>query len=206
MRLANIVAFAASNALLFGCQTASDQPTLQSTSQHIVVENGYHKFYVGKAVRDQLAETGTFVPGITDWYSVITLPSASITPSVASEKITLSMCDPANDITLFDHVFIGPEDVARHEASNPLPDPHYSWTAAGEFMQTYRSGAPGVYGLAQVGQLADGSLAAAAAAEFWIEYPSGDARGGGMLIGIPSDDDPHLEDPLLEDRGCKSPH
>lgn len=192
--------------LAAGCQAGT--PEIGSTRQFVTTSDGNYHFYIGTPVVEQLKKTGTFQPTTTDWYSVITVPEALVTDAVITEPITLSLCGKENGLKLYDHVYLGPDKIKEYEGlvgPGGWVDPHYTTTPEGELIQTYASGDEGVYGMVQVHPVEDGTIEAAAAAEFWIHF--GDqpgARGGGMLLGAPVDD-PSPEDPAVADGSCTAP-
>lgn len=191
------------------CNVAQS-PDLSKKSQYVRAENGNYEFFIGEAVDAQVARTGTYEPELRDWYSRLTFPESVVTQAIASgEPVSLSLCKADNGVQIYDHVYVGPDRINEYlPTAGPggWVDPHYQGTAAGEFIQVYRSGDAGVYGIGQVRQAEDGSLTAGVAAEFYIEF--GDepgARSGGLLIGMPTNHDPHIEDSALTDGSCEAP-
>lgn len=188
-----------------GCST-SDNGVERGLQQYVVVRDGYHEFYLGEAVWDDVEATGTFTPEVTDWYTMIRVPDVLIPLDEDAGPITVSLCSAENDVFVYDHVYVGPEKAIANRP-NP-PDPFLSTTDAGEMISQFRSGDEGLYGLVQV-RHSDEYLLAGAALEVRVYLPNGNAHDGGLLAGRITDD-PAPDDPLLEHDGswivgCKAP-
>jgi len=201
-------------AIALGC--GADDPAapgFAGTQQYMLsAADGHVEFYLGSVVRDEVARTGRFVPGGEKSYSMIRVPRDMVPERAgAADPFTVSLCDTANDVTLFHRIV---SEKAKEYAPVPgqCPDPHMTVTDT-TVGWTYRSGDPGVYGFAQVRWTEDGNLVAGAAAPLRIPFPCDEHPGyaeGGWLLGIPSAHDPMPEDPILEQvggqyRGCDPP-
>lgn len=124
---------------------------------------GFVDFYMGEQVLREFDQTGAYAPSDAKPYSMIRVPAEVVSAAQQSaEPVRLSLCEQASGVTLVSHV-IG-EDL------QPLPDDVENctpWVQYGRGTMTiqYQSGAPGVYGAAQVGLRDNGALFAGAAME-----------------------------------------
>lgn len=158
---------------------------------------GFIDFFIGPTVLEGMEASGEFIPSDDVDYSMIRMPQWAVDEALRTESpVTLSLCDPANGIVLFNQVTGGIYHALPEGAINCTPwIQHYD----GRVTSEYASGHAGVFGFAQTGVLPNGNLYAGAAMEERMEDTCGQGSrsSGGSLLGS-LEEDASPDDALLD--------